>query len=367
MAKLKILFSIGNYGLGGKERQMTELIKALPHEKYQIHLFAKKIDGYFFDEIKSFLTSFYSLDKENFNGFKSFIPFFKYFKQVQPDIIHSWATNTTTYSSVIKILHSKSFQLIDGSIRDAMFNYIFFSKPFFERKFNNIFPDIIIGNSKAGLNAYSIPNHKNLCIYNGFDFKRIENIPAPKKIKSKYQIDTKYIVCMVGRFHHHKDWETYLKAAVIVTEKRNDTTFLCIGGGAELNSYKRLYAKYKNIIFTGKQSRVEDFINLCDICVLTTNPVLHAEGISNVIMEYMAMAKPVIATEGGGTPEIIKNKESGLIIPQRSPEILAEKIEWLFNHPECLQRLGQNAKKRIINCFSINKMVKNYMNIYKST
>ena len=65
--KTRILFLIGNYGTGGKERQLTEIIKHLSSEKYAIHLFSKCNSSYYFNSIKKFLVSYCSLNKKYFN------------------------------------------------------------------------------------------------------------------------------------------------------------------------------------------------------------------------------------------------------------------------------------------------------------
>ena len=68
------------------------------------------------------------------------------------------------------------------------------------------------------------------------------------------------------------------------------------------------------IQFIDSNSNIEEIIKLFDICVLTNNTNGHAEGISNSIMEYMALGKPVIATNAGGNKELILDKVSGFLI-----------------------------------------------------
>ena len=70
----------------------------------------------------------------------------------------------------------------------------------------------------------------------------------------------------------------------------------------------------------GIRSGIESLISAMDICVLST----FTEGISNSILEYMALEKPVIATAGGGTNEIVIDNKTGFLIKQSNPEELAE-------------------------------------------
>ena len=81
------------------------------------------------------------------------------------------------------------------------------------------------------------------------------------------------------------------------------------------------------IIFLGKRSNVESIINIFDVGILLTNSKVHGEGISNSIMEYMALGKPVIATRGGGTNEVVIEGENGYLIDPFNEDQLIEKIE----------------------------------------
>ena len=110
----------------------------------------------------------------------------------------------------------------------------------------------------------------------------------------------------------------------------------------------------------GAHDQVESIINIFDIGVLST----FTEGISNSIMEYMALSKPVVATEGGGTKELVVNGETGILIPPKSPAILAEKINYLLRSPQLLESMGTKGKKRIENLFNIKQMGESFEAIF---
>ena len=117
----------------------------------------------------------------------------------------------------------------------------------------------------------------------------------------------------------------------------------------------------KHFRLLGKKTGVESFIRAMDICVLST----FTEGVSNSILEYMALEKPVIATSGGGTNEIVIDQLTGFLISPSNPEELAEKLEILLNNHKLSADMGLAGKERILNEFSIDKMVKQYINLYE--
>jgi glycosyltransferase involved in cell wall biosynthesis len=225
-----------------------------------------------------------------------------------------------------------------------------------------MFSDYILSNSYAGLRSYNAPEVKSICIHNGFDFDRIKNILDPEYIKAKHNITSKNTVGMVARFSKRKDYETYIESAKDILKKRNDVTFLAIGDGETLQCCMDLVPlEYKeNIRFLGKQTDVESIINIFDIGVL----VSHEEGISNSIMEYMALAKPVIATKHGGNDEIVIENETGFLIGTKDVRSLSEKIEYLLDNKEIAKAMGRAGKERLKKEFSLEKMTEAYINLY---
>jgi glycosyltransferase involved in cell wall biosynthesis len=124
---------------------------------------------------------------------------------------------------------------------------------------------------------------------------------------------------------------------------------------------------YKDKIkLVGNQSNVESIINISDICVLMTNYKVHGEGISNSVLEYMAMGKAVIASLGGGTNEIIENAKTGFLINPASSRELSEKIAVLIDNIELRKTMGIAGRQRIEDRFSINSMVNKFIQVYKN-
>ena len=196
-----------------------------------------------------------------------------------------------------------------------------------------------------------------------FDIAKQNNISLSKEeIKEKFKIKTRYVVGMVASFSATKDYQSYISLSIQICYKRNDVTFICVGSGDD-SFYKRQIPEiHKNrILFLGRQTKVESIMNVCDIGILST----FAEGISNTLLEFMALGKPVVATGEGGTKEFIQNDINGIHIPPKQPKLLAEKIEMLLDNPDYVSKLGRNAKKTITEKFEINKMIKAFFKEYR--
>lgn len=361
--KIRILFLIGSYGTGGKERQMAEVIKVIPRDKFAIHLIVKQTGAYYLDSMIDSLDSFYVLNHRRF-GLKSIFQIYKFIHKLNPDIVHSWEAATTVMAILIRFFCLIRFKIIDGTIRQSPASVNQFSISGIERLLISSFSDLIIANSKAGLKCYNSPKKKSIFIYNGFDFNRIQKLETVEDIRLKFGIKTRYVIGMVARFDTHKDWATFISCAQNILKKRQDLTFLAIGDGTMINQVKnQVYSEFHDyILFTGPQINVESLVNAMDIGVLTST--INGEGISNSILEYMALGKPVVATSGGGTPELVEDSVSGFIIPPYDPAELEKRITQLIDNEELRKTMGNASYQIVCNKFNIERMGNEFNEAY---
>ena len=121
----------------------------------------------------------------------------------------------------------------------------------------------------------------------------------------------------------------------------------------------------KNIFLVGSQDDVESIINTFNVGVLLTNSSLTEEGISNTIIEYMALKIPVIASYGKGTAEIIKNNYNGYLLYDRNIDELIKKINKLIYWSNDDDRVLIEGIKTIKTKFNIVNVGMSFYNLYK--
>ncbi len=361
---MKILLLIDSLVSGGRERRLIELIKGLrnyPDVQLKLVVFSDKI---YYKEIYELDIPVIILKRIPKKNPLVFYKLYKICRNWKPDLMHSWGTMSAIWSIPSSI--SLNIKLINGNVTDAPANMGFFDKKLVRAKLSFPFSKVIIGNSKAGLSAYKVPKEKALCIYNGFDFNRINDLKDKALIKDQINILNAKVIGMVGGFFERKDYETYLRAALIVLKHRKDVDFMAIGEGPNLKKCEALIPpNYKSYFkFTGVQQDVESIINIFDIGVLSTNTKVHGEGISNAILEYMALAKPTVATSGGGTNEIVEHLKTGILIPPNSPETMAEQLIYLLDNPDIAEKIGLEGNSQIQRLFSLEKMTSAYYQLY---
>jgi glycosyltransferase involved in cell wall biosynthesis len=363
---IKVLFCIDSLARGGKERQLLELLKVITKRDDLICELVLKTRRIHFPGVDRLAIKIHSLNKENSGQFGTFIRFYRIVKQSSPDIIHTLDTVNSFYVSILKIFRKHRF--IDGSIRWAPPRGALSLKLKMLYRFNFFFADRIVANSRAGILSLNPPPKKSTVIYNGFDFRRIEKLDSPKEIRTIYGIATPKVVGMVANFTNSKDYRTLLFSARDVLRQRRDVTYVLVGDGPNLvecqQSVEREHRDY--IKFTGSLEEVESIINVFDIGVLVSTPRLHGEGISNSVMEYMALGKSVIVTAGGGNSEIVRDNINGFIVSPEDHEALSRKTIELLDNQELRRKLGEEGKKAIYENFSVNKMASEYLNLYRS-
>jgi glycosyltransferase involved in cell wall biosynthesis len=357
---MKILFFIDSFPAGGKERRLLELMKGLRKKQgIEFELVIMSNDVHY-KEVFDLNIKIHFVIRKTKKDLSVFSQFYRLCKAFGPDIVHCWDSMTAIYLvPVSKLLHIK---FVNGMVVDTPAKKNTGNKTWLRAKLTFPFSHIIIGNSEAGLNAYGAPKRKRICIYNGFNFDRIVNLTGKEHIRMELGIDTRFIIGMVASFSIFKDYKTYFDAAQLLLAKRKDITFLAIGDYTDSAESKRIisdeFKEYFRLL--GTRSNVESFVNSMDICILAT----FTEGISNSILEYMSLAKPVIATDGGGTCEIVKDQQTGYLISVSNPEELAAKMEILLNNEVLCNKMGLAGKQRAVDFFSIDKMVNAFVTSY---
>ena len=355
----KILFLIGDYSTGGKERQLTEIIRNLPKEKYEIYLFMKNENSYYFGTIKENLTSYCSLGKENFS-FTDILALRQYNKSIQPHIVFSFSTTLSHYSLLLKLLGIFKYRLINGSIRDAPVNL---NLHMLSEKLLYNFYEEVVANSKAGLQAYNQNGKRGRhVLYNGIDENRIPKI-SKDELRQQLRIDERFMVVMVASMGESKDQTTFLKAAAKVLEITDDIQFYLVGDGPKKSEYMNLVLTLElenNIYFTGEVSNAEQYLKASDLSVLMST---NAEGFPNVVLESLACRTPVVANDNGGTRELLINGKNGYLVRPGDHEMLASKIRFMNENKNVLHRLAENGAYRVREKFGMNKMVSNFEDI----
>jgi glycosyltransferase involved in cell wall biosynthesis len=160
-----------------------------------------------------------------------------------------------------------------------------------------------------------------------------------------------------------------INAFASVAEQFPGAPLFIIGKDEHKNYGAALRLQVKNlglenrVQFTGPRLQSELAFWMCDAAVLVLPST--SEGLGRVIIEAMATATPVIGSDVGGIPELIKDGVNGFLIPPGDEQALAEKLSWVFTNPDKARALGQAGRTFAQQVFSTESYVNGYRDIFK--
>ncbi len=212
------------------------------------------------------------------------------------------------------------------------------------------------------------PEKKLITIHNGIDpdIRFLDKQTARKELIQKLQPTTSnprpdYLwIGSIGRLAKEKNYETLIQTAVLVP----NTDFLIIGNGPEQQNLEsgikdlKLQTRFFIVKPTGEDHK---YLKAFDVFIMTSIK----EGCPYILLEAMAAGLPIVVTNAGGMPEIIKNGENGLVVPQKNPEMLARAARKLSENKNKANELGKMARKNVREKFGLGKMVLETETVYK--
>lgn len=345
---------------GGRERRIVQLIAGLNRlgiKQITLILLDERID---YPEVHDLNVRIIIIKRRNNRDLSVFRKLHTILSEIGPALVNPWSFMSVFYAApVCKIL---GIACVGAFVVDAKAPKTF-SVNWLGMHTGFLGCSKIVGNSNAGHEAYGTPANKRIVIYNGFDEQRLAALPMASA-QSDNGIPIR--IAMIGRLDRQKDYITYLDALALLLAR--DVCFKAyVAGKGEQFDALRAYALDRcsdNVVFTGFIGNVDQFIADIDIGVLCTDPVYHAEGISNSILEMMAQGKPVVATAGGGTPEIVTHDHDGFLVPPRDAVALADRLQELCVDADRRKRLGNNAARTVEERFSLKNMAAAFLQIY---
>lgn len=213
-----------------------------------------------------------------------------------------------------------------------------------------------------------IPWKKLFLIYNGVD-PAVFSISKNNQLKSELGIPVnKKIVGIVANIRPVKGYDFFTSAAEKVLKQHPNTHFLVIGNVHDNIDY---YNKIKrqivdnnmlhNFTFLHSCKIIPDVLQIMDITVLSSL----SEGFSITLLEYMAAEKPIVVTDVGGNGEAIVSNQSGVLVRSANDHLLSEAIINIINDPQLGNKLAKNARKRVVEKFSLDVIFKEHIKLYQ--
>ncbi|HEV8243338.1 MAG TPA: glycosyltransferase [Nitrospirales bacterium] len=213
---------------------------------------------------------------------------------------------------------------------------------------------------------------------NRFDGSRIVSIPTgvdlglfrPRPDDGAFRAELgiapqEFLVGMVSFLRDYKGYRYYIEAARLVLEREAMVRFLIVGDGPEQEALRAQIDQLgltDRVIMTGHREDIPNILSALDLFVLTS---IDAEGLPQVITQALAMEKPVVASNVGAVSEVVMHGQTGLLVPPRDPDAMAEQILLLMKDRDLGRRLAYNGRRLVEERYSLATMLDRVEALYK--
>jgi sugar transferase (PEP-CTERM/EpsH1 system associated) len=359
------------FDVGGLENGVVNLINQLPRESYRHAVVALTEVTDFSERIRRDDVEFVALNKRPGPGVRLFPRLFRLFRDLQPDVVHTRnlaaleASVPAWLAGVPVRIHgehgrdmgdldgtSRKYQRVRRLYRPFVGHYVALSKDL----------EQYLGRD-VGVDSARIAQ-----IYNGVDTARFSpaaNGRAPID-GCPFTDEDLWLVGTVGRLQQVKDQVTLAEAFVRAIKRgpaKAQMRLVMIGDGPLRARVEKVLdqAGMRELAWLpGARDDVPEILRGLDCFAL---PSL-AEGISNTILEAMACGLPVVATRVGGNPELMEEGMTGRLVPQANAEAMAGALFHYFDDPALARRHGRAGRQLILQRFSLDRMVSDYLSLY---
>lgn len=362
------------FAVGGLENGLVNLINHMPRDRYRHAVVCLSDFTDFRKRLHDETVQVLALHKREGKDFAVYRRLWKLLRGLKPAIVHT--RNLATLDCVIpawiagvphRIHGEHGWDVYDLHGQSRKYRWIRRACQPFVQRYVSVSQDL----QRWLREDVGLPGAKLGQIYNGVDAARFrpreggqEGFPRPG-----FLAPDSIVVGHVGRMEPVKDPLNLVRAFALLPEAAPQVCerlrLVMVGDGplrAQALGILESSGLAKQAWLPGSRDDVPELLRCFDVFAL---PSLN-EGISNTILEAMASGLPVVATEVGGNPELVLQGETGLLVPPADPPALARALATYASGEEARTRHGEAARRRVLERFALEVMVRHYVKLYDS-
>ena len=355
---------------GGGERGLGQLAVGLDRDRFRTCLAAHP-GGRLEVLARTHEIPFFPLDMSSKFNFKTISKLISVIRQERIHIVHSMGSRSDFFARIagrrsrVPAIVSTMAMLVEGYDVGSVRRFIYRVVDGFTGKWTDQFIAVSKSLERSLVQHYGLTEDKVRTIYNGVDLSCYSHEKKPDlALKSKlgFEVNTR-VVGIIGRFVYQKGHSTFLEAASIIAKSWPDVRFLLVGDGPLKPDIVKRSEDLKlsgQTVMTGERNDIPELLSIMDIVI---QPSI-VEGLPRVIIEAMAMAKPIVASDIDGIREEIDHEKTGILVPSKNPNALAEAIMMLLKDESKARDLGRAARKTADQRFNLNRQLALYEEMY---
>ncbi len=364
--RLRVMHLIETGNPGGAERMMLSLIKGLGTERHANHVVLLK-PGWLEKKTREqgSVVSIVPLGRR-FN-WRFVLALCRLVRRRHIDVLHSHEFAMNVYSSVVGLLTRRA------TVATVHGNLSYLQARFRRRQAYRLIarlagPMVVVSEEMKGQVAtrFGISPRYLRVIPNGVEIPT--RMPDATEIATQRELldlpRDAFLLAVIGSLYPVKGQMTLVEAMPALVAEFPQVHLAIVGRGdmrAPLEQRVAALGLASHVTFTGFVDNIRDQLPIFDLIVVPSR----YEGLSLLVLEAMAVARPVIATQVGGNPEAIIDGESGLLVPPDNAPALVEACRRVIKDPAFAARLGQAALQRVRDNFTLEHMVAAYEDLYR--
>lgn len=368
----KIVHLIGSFNEGGSERQAIQLARLTQETgDFEVNLACLDSSGVLrvetdksnFGEIPEFpLTSFY-----NRNALRQTRRFARFLREREISLVHTHDFYTNVFGIPAAALARVPVRI--ASRRETT-GWRTQAQKFIERRVY-LLSHSVIANADAVRNQLireGVSSERIVTIYNGLDLERVRQAaefnPAAALRELGLPDGNHQLVTIVANLRHQvKNHAMFLRAARTVSQKNANARFVIAGEGDLMGTFRSMAADLglsEKVFFIGRCKSIGQLLSVSNVCVLSST----AEGFSNSILEYMAAARPVVATNVGGAREAVVDGQTGYLVRSDDDDAMAHRVTYLLSQPALAREMGKRGRQIVEQKFSCKRQLERTHQLY---
>ena len=364
-ASLRILVMTDEMEVGGSQRQIVHLLRGLKARGHEVSLLYFRKQSFLLDAVRAEGIAVQQIDKRKPIDLRFVWALLRFLQRGRFDVVHCFSITAELWTRLVMPLlwGTRFISSVRGLGLDFP-DWHWRAKGWVMRG-----SDAVISNSRAGAELMQarcgFPAHRIDVVHNGAALAMDISTASRESAREKLGWDApaRLRLLFVGRLVYNKNVRMLLLALARLPSERRPLTWIA-GFGPDRGDLLILRERLElsdDVRFLDERDDTADLMLAADLLVLPSRE----EGLSNVIIEAMGSGLPIIATAVGGTPELIRDGENGLLIPNEDDHALAVALQRLIDDAALRDRLAAQARADALAGFSLDAMVDHSLSIYR--
>lgn len=350
---------------GGAEKQLTLLAKGLPRDEFDVHVCLLTGGGPYEELLRDAGIPVTLIGKKWKIDPGAYWRLRRHIRELQPEVVHTWIFAANSYGR--KAAFAAGVKTVLAGER-CVDRWKVWHELAIDRHLARKTTKIVTNSSgvREFYVEHGIPADKFEIIPNGIDPIAAAGSLSREELLDELELPANArLIGTVGRLWPQKRYKDLIWAAELLKSARDDTHFLIIGDGPQRDTLMRFRDDIKiadRVHFLGERTDVHDLLPLLDCFWLGSA----YEGQSNAIMEAMSVGIPVVATDIPGNRDLVVPDETGYLVPVGDAAEFARKTQLIIDDDQRSERFGAASRKRMLDDFSVDKMVDRHAELYRS-